>query len=104
MIGSHLGGGDERFGSVVGSGAVKVFDMNVSLPVHQKTAEDAGFDVGVAWGSLTDKTDYYPDRESPSEASLRQEDDQTIGASGLQQRGSGQEGGCVASLQAWRKA
>src|SRR4030042_1649944 len=30
VIGSNLGGGDERFMPVVGSGAVKVFDMNVS--------------------------------------------------------------------------
>ena len=30
VIGSNLGGGDERFGPVVGSGAVKIFDMNVS--------------------------------------------------------------------------
>ncbi|PIV06647.1 MAG: hypothetical protein CO013_14045 [Syntrophobacterales bacterium CG_4_8_14_3_um_filter_58_8] len=61
VIGSNLGGGDERFGPVVGSAAVKVFDMNVSSTgLTTKAAEEAGFDVGVAWGSFTDKADYYP--------------------------------------------
>ena len=65
VIGSNLGGGDERFGPVVGSGAVKVFDMNVSSTgLTTKAAEEAGFDVGVAWGSFTDKTDYYPGFEN----------------------------------------
>jgi len=61
VIGSNLGGGDERFGPGVGSAAVKVFDMNVSSTgLTTKAAEEAGFDVGVAWGSFTDKADYYP--------------------------------------------
>ena len=52
VIGSNLGGGDERFGPVVGSGAVKVFDMNVSSTgLTTKAAQEAGFDVGVAWGA-----------------------------------------------------
>lgn len=65
VIGSNLGGGDERFGPVVGSAAVKVFDMNVSSTgLTTKAAEEAGFDVGVAWGSFTDKADYYPGFEN----------------------------------------
>jgi NADPH-dependent 2,4-dienoyl-CoA reductase/sulfur reductase-like enzyme/rhodanese-related sulfurtransferase len=65
VIGSNLGGGDERFGPVVGSGAVKVFDMNVSSTgLTTKTAEEAGFAVGAAWGSFTDKADYYPGAEN----------------------------------------
>lgn len=61
VIGSNLGGGDERFGPVVGSGAVRVFDMNVSSTgLTTKAAQEAGFDVGVAWGSFTDRADYYP--------------------------------------------
>ena len=65
VIGSNLGRGDERFGSVVGSGAVKVFDMNVSSTgLTTKAAEEAGFDVGVAWGSFTDRADYYPGFEN----------------------------------------
>ncbi|MBU4372308.1 MAG: FAD-dependent oxidoreductase [Proteobacteria bacterium] len=61
VIGSNLGGGDERFGPVVGSGAVKVFDMNVSSTgLTTKAAQEAGFDVGAAWGSFTDRADYYP--------------------------------------------
>jgi NADPH-dependent 2,4-dienoyl-CoA reductase/sulfur reductase-like enzyme/rhodanese-related sulfurtransferase len=65
VIGSNLGGGDERFGPVVGSGAVKVFDMNVSSTgLTAKAAAEAGFDVGAAWGSFTDKADYYPGFEN----------------------------------------
>jgi rhodanese-related sulfurtransferase len=65
VIGSNLGGGDERFGPVVGSGAVKVFDMNVSVTgLTAKAAAEAGFDVGAAWGSFTDKADYYPGAEN----------------------------------------
>ena len=65
VIGSNLGGGDERFGPVVGSGAVKVFDMNVSSTgLTAKAAEEAGFAVGAAWGSFTDKADYYPGFEN----------------------------------------
>ncbi|MDO9230617.1 MAG: FAD-dependent oxidoreductase [Syntrophales bacterium] len=61
VIGSNLGGGDERFGPVVGSAAVKVFDMNVSSTgLTTKAAQEAGFNVGVAWGSFTDRADYYP--------------------------------------------
>lgn len=65
VIGSNLGGGDERFGPVAGSGAVKVFDMNISSTgLTTKAAEDAGFDVGAAWGSFTDRADYYPGSEN----------------------------------------
>jgi NADPH-dependent 2,4-dienoyl-CoA reductase/sulfur reductase-like enzyme/rhodanese-related sulfurtransferase len=66
VIGSNLGGGDERFGPVVGSGAVKIFDMNVSATgLTTKAAEEAGFDdVGAAWGSFTDKADYFPGFEN----------------------------------------
>lgn len=65
VIGSNLGGGDERFEPVVGSAAVKVFDMNVSATgLTEKAAREAGFDVGVAWGSFTDKADYYPESEN----------------------------------------
>ena len=65
VIGSNLGGGDERFGPVVGSGAVKVFDMNVSSTgLTMKAAAEAGFDAGVAWGSFTDRADYYPGFEN----------------------------------------
>jgi NADPH-dependent 2,4-dienoyl-CoA reductase/sulfur reductase-like enzyme/rhodanese-related sulfurtransferase len=65
VIGSNLGGGDERFRPVVGSGALKVFDMNVSSTgLTTKAAQEAGFDVGVAWGSFTDRADYYPGFEN----------------------------------------
>ena len=65
VIGSNLGGGDERFGPVVGSAAVKVFDMNLSATgLTEKAAVAAGFNVGVAWGSFTDKADYYPESEN----------------------------------------
>ncbi len=65
VIGSNLGGGDERFGPVVGSAAVKVFDMNISSTgLKAKEAQEAGFDVGMAWGSFTDRADYYPGFEN----------------------------------------
>ena len=65
VIGSNLGGGAERFGPVVGSAAVKVFDMNVSATgLTETAATTAGFNVGVAWGSFTDKADYYPESEN----------------------------------------
>ena len=65
VIGSNLGGGDEQFGPVAGSAAVKVFDMNVSSTgLTTKAAVDAGFDVGMAWGSFTDRADYYPGSEN----------------------------------------
>jgi NADPH-dependent 2,4-dienoyl-CoA reductase/sulfur reductase-like enzyme/rhodanese-related sulfurtransferase len=65
VIGSNMGGGDERFGPVVGSAAVKVFDMNVSSTgLTTKAAAETGFDVGMAWGSFTDRADYYPGFEN----------------------------------------
>lgn len=65
VIGSNIGGGGERFKSVVGSAAVKIFAMNVSATgLTEKTARAAGFNVGAAWGSFTDKADYYPETEN----------------------------------------
>ena len=65
VVGSNLGGGDERFRPVVGSAAVKVFEMNVSSTgLTMKAAAEAGFDAGAAWGSFTDKADYYPGFEN----------------------------------------
>ena len=65
MIGSNLGGRDERFGPVVGSAAVKIFDMNVSATgLTERAAKKAGFNVGASWGTFTDKADYYPGNEN----------------------------------------
>jgi len=65
VIGSNLGGGNERFGPVVGSAAVKIFDMNVAATgLTEGSARDAGFDVGCAWGTFTDKADYYPESQN----------------------------------------
>ncbi len=65
VVGSNLGGGDERFGPVVGSAAVKIFDMNVAATgLTEGSARDAGFDVACAWGTFTDKADYYPEAEN----------------------------------------
>lgn len=65
VIGSNLGGGDERFGPVVGSAAVKIFDMNVAVTgLTEAAARDAGFDVACAWGTFSDKADYYPESEN----------------------------------------
>ncbi|MCJ7522312.1 MAG: FAD-dependent oxidoreductase, partial [Dehalococcoidia bacterium] len=65
VIGSNIGGGDERFGPVVGSAAVKIFDMNAaSTGLTETAAREAGFDVSCAWGTFTDKADYYPEAEN----------------------------------------
>ncbi|HVN24154.1 MAG TPA: FAD-dependent oxidoreductase [Syntrophorhabdales bacterium] len=65
VIGSTIGGGDERFERVVGSAAVKVFSMNVSATgLTEKSARASGFKVGVAWGSFTDRADYYPESQN----------------------------------------
>ncbi|MEE9491341.1 MAG: FAD-dependent oxidoreductase [Dehalococcoidia bacterium] len=65
VVGSNLGGGNERFGPVVGSVAVKIFDMNVAATgLTEGSARDAGFDVGCAWGTFTDKADYYPESQN----------------------------------------
>ncbi|OGO01255.1 MAG: hypothetical protein A2Y59_01810 [Chloroflexi bacterium RBG_13_52_14] len=65
IIGSNLGGGDERFGPVVGSTAAKLFDMNVAATgLMEGSARDAGFNVGCVWGTFTDKADYYPEAQN----------------------------------------
>jgi NADPH-dependent 2,4-dienoyl-CoA reductase/sulfur reductase-like enzyme/rhodanese-related sulfurtransferase len=65
VIGSNLGGGDERFGPVVGSAAVKIFDMNIAATgLNEALARDAGFNVGCAWGTFTDKAEYYPESQN----------------------------------------
>ena len=65
VVGSNLGGGDEKFGPVVGTAAVKIFGMNIAATgLTEKAARQAGFDVGVTWASATDIADYYPDNKN----------------------------------------
>ena len=65
IVGSNLGGGDERFGPVVGSSAVKIFDMNIaSTGLTEGSARDSGFNTGCAWGTFNDKPDYYPEAQN----------------------------------------
>ncbi|MFC2018112.1 FAD-dependent oxidoreductase [Chloroflexota bacterium] len=60
--GSNLGGGDERFGPVVGSAVVKIFDMNVAATgLTEAAAHQDGFNVGCAWGTFMDKADFFPE-------------------------------------------
>lgn len=57
-----IAGQQDYFGPVSGSCCLKVFDMNVaSVGLTAKAAEDAGFNVGEAWGVFTDKLHYYPE-------------------------------------------
>jgi NADPH-dependent 2,4-dienoyl-CoA reductase/sulfur reductase-like enzyme/rhodanese-related sulfurtransferase len=64
VIGSNLGGGNERFDPVVGSLAIKIFDMNVaSTGLAESLASSAGFNVGCVWGTFADKADYYPEAQ-----------------------------------------
>ncbi len=65
VIGSNLGGGNEWFGPVVGSAAVKLFDMNIAATgLMEGSARDAGFNVGCVWGTFTDRADYYPEAQN----------------------------------------
>jgi NADPH-dependent 2,4-dienoyl-CoA reductase/sulfur reductase-like enzyme/rhodanese-related sulfurtransferase len=65
LIGSNLGGGEERFRPIVGSAAVKVFDMNVACTgLTETAASEAGFNVGCAWGTFHDLADYYPESQN----------------------------------------
>ncbi|MFC1925818.1 FAD-dependent oxidoreductase [Chloroflexota bacterium] len=62
VVGSNLGGRNERFGAVVGSAVVKIFDMNVAATgLTEASARQAGFDVGCAWGTFLDKADFFPE-------------------------------------------
>ena len=61
-IGDQLGGRKTTFGPVVGSGAVKVFDYNVSSTgLSQTAATRAGIETGAVWGTFDDKAHYYPE-------------------------------------------
>jgi pyruvate/2-oxoglutarate dehydrogenase complex dihydrolipoamide dehydrogenase (E3) component/rhodanese-related sulfurtransferase len=65
LVGTNLGGGDQRFGPVVGTVAVKVFDMNVAATgLTEASGREAGYNVGCAWGTFTDKADYYPEAQN----------------------------------------
>lgn len=65
VAGSNVSGGDERFHPVVGSACVKIFDMNVACTgLTEEAAEEAGFDADCAWGTFTDRADYYPESEN----------------------------------------
>jgi len=64
VVGCNLAGENQTFKGVVGSGAVKIFDMNVAATgLTEVAARNAGFDVGAVWGSFHDKADYYPEAE-----------------------------------------
>lgn len=65
LVGSNLGGKEERFGPVLGSAAVKIYDMNVAATgLTEAAASEAGFNVGCAWGTATDKADFFPEAEN----------------------------------------
>jgi len=65
VVGSNLGGEHERFGAVLGTAAVKAYDMNVAATgLTESSARDAGFSVGCSWGTFTDKADYFPEWEN----------------------------------------
>jgi NADPH-dependent 2,4-dienoyl-CoA reductase/sulfur reductase-like enzyme/rhodanese-related sulfurtransferase len=61
LIASNIAGMDREFPGVVGTMAVKVFDLNAACTgINEKTAAGNGFDTGCVWGSFTDLVDYYP--------------------------------------------
>jgi len=65
VVGSNLGGGDEIFNPVLGTAAVKVFDMNVAATgLTEAAAQTTGFNVGCSWGTFLDKADFYPEAEN----------------------------------------
>ena len=65
VVGSNLGGIDDHFKPVVGSAAVKIFDMNIaSTGLTESAAKNAGFDVACSWGTFTDKAEYFPESQN----------------------------------------
>jgi len=61
IAGSNIGGVNETFGKVVGSSALKAFDLNIcSTGVTEERANRAGLETVCAWGSFNDKADYFP--------------------------------------------
>jgi NADPH-dependent 2,4-dienoyl-CoA reductase/sulfur reductase-like enzyme/rhodanese-related sulfurtransferase len=65
VAGCNLAGQEAAFGPVVGSAAVKIFDYNVaSTGLTEHAAGQAGLDAACAWGTFTDKADYYPESQN----------------------------------------
>jgi NADPH-dependent 2,4-dienoyl-CoA reductase/sulfur reductase-like enzyme/rhodanese-related sulfurtransferase len=61
VVGDVLAGRDARFGPVVGSGAVKVFDLNVAATgLTEASAARAGIESAAVWGTFSDKAHYHP--------------------------------------------
>ena len=64
ILGDVLAGRDARFGPVVGSGAVKVFDLNVAATgLSEAAASSAGIAARAVWGTFSDKAHYYPENQ-----------------------------------------
>ncbi len=65
VAGSNIGGKKDGFGPVVGSAALKVFDLNVACTgLTERAAAEAGFDASCAWGTFSDRPEYYPESEN----------------------------------------
>ena len=65
VVGSNLSGGGETFGPVTGATAVKVLDLNVAATgLTETAARAAGLDAACAWGTFTDRADYFPGAEN----------------------------------------
>jgi NADPH-dependent 2,4-dienoyl-CoA reductase/sulfur reductase-like enzyme/rhodanese-related sulfurtransferase len=61
ILGDVLAGRQASFGPVVGSGAVKVFDLNVACTgLSAAAAARAGIEADAVWGSFSDIAHYYP--------------------------------------------
>jgi len=62
VVGDNLAGKPTRFGEVVGSACIKIFDWNVAVTgVSVGRAEQAGLQVREAFGTFMNGPHYYPD-------------------------------------------
>jgi NADPH-dependent 2,4-dienoyl-CoA reductase/sulfur reductase-like enzyme/rhodanese-related sulfurtransferase len=63
-IGNTLSGREQKFGPVVASAAVKLFDFNVSMTgISEAVARQAGIECAAVWGTFSDCAHYYPEEK-----------------------------------------
>ncbi len=61
VVGDNICNGDSRFGPVVGTTIVKMFDMSIgSAGLTRIDCEERGYEFGECWGTFYDRPHYYP--------------------------------------------
>ncbi|MCF7809729.1 FAD-dependent oxidoreductase [bacterium] len=62
VVGDNICNGDSKFGPVVGTNVIKVFDLTVgSAGYNSAYFEEQGYETEVCWGTFHDRLHYYPD-------------------------------------------